>query len=368
MNSVIYRDTGKFDQLGNPVREAVPMRHTGGRSIFRGGNRDNGLDIRMNAPGDTADAATGYQIAIDTLTYIKKKVVEQKFYEFAISELIPVAVGEGAFAQSILTNRTYSNGATFESGNIRTGASSSRLVSAETSIDGKTVTVNNWALGVEYSLIDIEQALVANNWDIVYQKHVARKKVWDLGIQQIATLGARNDTTVEGLFANTQVNVNTTFITKYISSMSAPEFNTFVQQLIALYFANANSTVLPTRFVIPMADFLGFGTLTPGTAGSFPVPMIQYLEDAFKRICGPEFKIIPNGYADKATNNKLTGLNKNVYMLYRHDADSVRMDIPVDFTVTQPNTVNNFTFQDVAYGQYTGAVFYRQLEALMFTF
>ena len=368
MNSVIYRDTGKFDALGQPIREAIPMCHTNGRSIFRGGNRDNGMDVRLNAAGDTADAATGYQIAMDTLTYIRKRVIEQKFYEFDINALLPVAVGEGAFAQSILTNRAYSNGATFESGNIRTGASSSRLVSAETSIDGKTVAVNNWALGVEYSLIDVEQALVANNWDIVFQKHQARKKVWDLGIQQIALLGGKNDTNVEGLLSNTQVNVNTTFITKYINSTSAAEFNTFVQGLIGLYFANTNSTVLPTRFVIPMQDFLGFGTLTPGTAGSFPVSMITYLEDAFKRICGPDFKIVPNAYADKAVNNKLTGLNKNVYMLYRHDADSVRMDIPVDFTVTQPNTVNNFTFQDVAYGQYTGAVFYRQLEALMFTF
>jgi hypothetical protein len=43
------------------------------------------------------------------------------------------------------------------------------------------------------------------------------------------------------------------------------------------------------------------------------------------------------------------------------------MDIPVDFTTTQPNSINNFSFEDVAYGQYTGVGFYRALETLLFT-
>jgi hypothetical protein len=42
------------------------------------------------------------------------------------------------------------------------------------------------------------------------------------------------------------------------------------------------------------------------------------------------------------------------------------MDIPVDITVTQPNTLNNFQFQDAAYGQYTGVAAYKPLEVLYF--
>jgi hypothetical protein len=44
------------------------------------------------------------------------------------------------------------------------------------------------------------------------------------------------------------------------------------------------------------------------------------------------------------------------------------MNIPVDYTVTQANSVNNFQFQDVAYGQYTGLTVLRNLELLLFTY
>lgn len=44
------------------------------------------------------------------------------------------------------------------------------------------------------------------------------------------------------------------------------------------------------------------------------------------------------------------------------------MDIPVDLTITQPNTVNNFQFQDAGYGQYTGVGVMRPLEVLYFDY
>lgn len=42
------------------------------------------------------------------------------------------------------------------------------------------------------------------------------------------------------------------------------------------------------------------------------------------------------------------------------------MDIPVDYTNTMQNTLNGFSFQNVGYGQYSGAVAYRPLETLYF--
>lgn len=369
MKSVIFRDTGKVDVLGNAIMEPVSLKHTNGRSIYVNGDRENGLDMRSNAVGDSAEGATGYDIATSTLSFIKKKVSNQKFFEFDISEVVPVAVGDGAFSAQILTNRSYSVGATFESGNIGTAASNSRLAVADVAVDGVPIPVQNWAMGVEYNTVEVETALVANNWDPIYQKHVARKRLFDLGIQQIALLGGKGNTTnVPGLINNTAVTVNTSFITAYISGLSAANFQTFVQGIIAAYFANTNATVRPNRLLMPMSDFLGFGVLTPGSAGSFPIPMIDYLEGIFKKLCGPDFKIIPNAYCDKTVNNTLVGLNKNVYLLYRHDEESVRMDLPVPYTVTAPGTGDNFTFRDVAYAQYTGVGFYRNLEALMFTF
>lgn len=369
MRSVIFRPTGKIGADGRPESTPVFLTDTRGRSMFINGDRENGLDasFRHNAVGDSVQTATAYQIVTDTLTYIKKQVSRQTFYEFPIAELVPVHVGEGAWAANILTNRVMNTGTDFESGILRTGAGGSRIPGTEVAIDGITLAVANWAWGVEYTTIELNQALYANNWDPIVEKHEARKKIWDTGLQKVSLLGTA-DGLQQGLLNTTSVNVDTTTIAKFIKSMNASELATFVGRVIAAYFTNTNSTVLPDTFVIPMQDFLGLTQMTPGTLGAFPVPILKYLEDAFKVATrNPNFQIIGNAYADKAVNNSIRGLNKNVYMLYRKDAKTLRMDIPVDFTTSQPGTANNFKWEDVAYGQFTGMGFYKPLEVLMFT-
>ena len=55
-------------------------------------------------------------------------------------------------------------------------------------------------------------------------------------------------------------------------------------------------------------------------------------------------------------------------MLYRNDARTLRMNLPVDYTVTQAGTINNLQFQDAAYGQITGVTILKNLEVLRFTY
>lgn len=327
-----------------------------------------GLELR-NANGDISSTAMGFQIALDTLTYIRKQVVTQKFYEIDIASQVPVAVGEGAFSQSILTNLEFSNADAFEKGNIRSGESGSRLAAADASVAATTIAVINWAKQIGYTIFDIEQALQANSWDVIMAKHRARKKNWDLGIQEIAFLGSLTDTRVTGLLTNANVTINTTFITAAINGLSAANFATFVQGLISLYYTATRNTAMPNRFVIPVSDYLGLQTLVPGTVGTYPISMLEFLLKAFRAATSQsDFQIIPNAYCDAANNLSRTGLNKQLYALYRHDMESVRMDIPVDYTTTQPNSLNNFSFQDVSYGQYTGVGIYRPLEVLYFRF
>ena len=384
MRSVFYRGTGRFTNQGakadfkageivrnNEVLAPEFLGNTNSRSLFKNGDRDNGIDTRLNAVGDSADVATGYQIVTDTLTYIKKLVSEQKFYKVAPADYLPVVVGDGAFASNLLTNRTYSVAEDFEAGNIRTGNANARLSIADVAIDGVNAYVQNWAKGISYTVFDVEQALRANNWDPIMGKHASRKENWDLGIQAIAFLGSQADPRITGLLTLGGITTNTSVISKYIKTMTAAELATFVQTLISTYFSNTNSTALPNRFVIPYQDWLGLTVLTAGTVGTYPVPLIKYLEDAFKASVAhmePDFKIMPLAYCDAAVNSGLRGINKNIYMLYREDSKSLRMDIPVDYTTTQANSLNNFSFEDVGYGQYTGAVAYRNAETLKFQF
>lgn len=347
-----------------------------GRSIFLRGDRQNGLDMRLNATGDIADNATGYQISIDTITYIVKMISEQKFYQFSPAELLPLTVGEGAYSSQLLYNRTYSVSENFESGNLEQGTSNARLTTAETAIDGVVQPTQYWAKTVQYSVIEVEQALRANSWDPIMLKHEARKRNWDLGIQATATWGLASDSRFPGLFTNTAFNTNTSVIQKYISSMSATELQTFLGAFIQAYFSNTNSTAMPNTLIMPQQDYMGCAqVLTPnvvgGGTGTYPIPLLKYLEDAFRLAVQPfesSFRIIGNAYADAAVNNAARGLNKNYYILTRNDPRSLRMNIPVDYTVTQANSINNFQFQDTAYGQYTGVVSLRNLETLVFTF
>lgn len=345
----------RFVQNGKGQLEPVALRSTVGLSL-------------LNANGDVNSSGLGFQVAIDTLTYIKKQITEQKFYEVPVADYIPMVVGEGAFSQNLLTNLTFSNSDNFESGNINMGEGGSRLAEVDASVATKTIKVINWAKSIGYTIFDIEQALMSNNWDRIESLHRARATNWQLGLQEIAFLGSRVDTAVPGLFTNSNVTVDTTTITKLINSMTATELDTFVRALIATYRAATNYSAMPDTFVIPEDDWLGLPALTPGTVGTYPYPRITYLEEAFKRVAGQGFRVLPSAYGIPANNASRSGLNKHLYALYRKDPTSIRMDVPVDYTTTQPNTLNNFSFQDVGYGQYTGVQVLRNLEMIYFQF
>jgi hypothetical protein len=372
MKSVLFKPTGRLNSFGEEEKEPIFLstRHTQGKSVYRRGRMEDGLDLRYNAAGDSVENASGYQILIDTMTYIKQQESKQTYYELAgykPSDFVPIAVGDGAWASNILTRRVYTNAGDFESALTRQGSHQARKAGSTVSMDSVSLNTFIFESAVEYNIAEIEQALTASNWDIIAAKHASRMKMWQLGIQETTFLGTKSGG-MAGLFINSSLTTNTSFITQYVSGLNAAGFLTFVQSLISTYWTETNSTVLPTHFVMPMIDFLGLMTLVPGSAGTFPVPMLTYLENAFKSLCGPNFKIMGNAYADKANANARRAYNFNTYALYRHDPEALRRDIPVDFTVTQPNSSDNFNFVDVGYGQVTGLGFYKPLETVLFTF
>ncbi len=373
MKSVLFRNTGRFNSAGLEEREPIFLsnRQTAGKSVSIDGDPAKGFDTRYNAAATGPENATGYQILIDTMTYIKQQESTQSYYELGgmkPSDFIPITVGDGSWASNILTRRVYQNTGDFEAGLVRQGSHDARKTNSTVSMDSVSVPTFLWDDGVQYNLMEIEQALMASNWDIISDKHSARRKKFQLGLQLIWFMGTKSGN-MEGLLVNTKTNINTGFITKPIYSMTAVELSAFVAGLVNTYWVNTNKTVYPTHFVIPMSDWLGLQVPFPGTAGTFPVPIMTYLLEAFQKATGnPAFKITGTAYGDADTSNSLRGINQFTYALYRYDAKSFRADLPVDFTVTQPNSIDNFNFQDVAYAQMTGLGFYKPLEVLLFQY
>lgn len=323
----------------------------------------NALEKKVANVNQRIVNALGFDINITTLTTIMKKITEQKFYNVPFADYLPVRVGEGAWSSSLETYRSFMLGDDFATGIINTASNDARLASADAGVDSINVKVKNWAKTVSYTIFDIEQASKSGNWDLIAAKEMSRKKNWDLGVQEVAFTGLTGDTSVTGLLNQAGVTNNTTLITELISGMTAAELNTLLTGLLSAYRTNCNKTAMPTHFVIPENDYLG---LAAPSSSDFPIKskLALLLETLQTMTQNPDFKVLPSAYAQDFLGT--SGAYR--YALYSYDEYSLRMDIPVDYTNTIANSLNNFQFTSTGYGQFTGAMAYRPLEMLYFTF
>lgn len=304
---------------------------------------------------------TGYKADITTLTTILKDQREQKFFEVSPATFIPIRAGEGSWSLSLTSFNLTESADDFESGIVKTGANDSKLASVDAGVEPVTVPVLPWAKTSSWTIMDINYAMKSGNWDIVISKEKARKKNWDLGIQKIAFQGSAQFS-LSGLYTQSAATVNTADLTEKISGMTAAELNTFVSKVLGLYRANCNYTAWPTHFVLPESDYNGLMTFTDP---AFPVKTkLAFLEEAFRSLTkNPNFQVYGLPYG-----GDLADQTQYKYCLYKYDVESLRMDIPVDYTSTLANSFNGFQFQNVAYGQFTGATAYRPAEFMYFQF
>lgn len=307
----------------------------------------------------------GYEIPITTLTTIMKKITEQKFYNIPFADYLPVRVGEGAWSSFLTTYRSFDVAAPFEDGIINTGQNNTRLANADAAVDALNIKVQNWAKSMGWSIFDLEQAAKSGNWDIVTAKEKSRKRNWDLGLQRVMFLGADglngNGGSCLGLLNQAGITTNTTLITEKISTMDPTELKAFCAAIIEAYRENCQRTAMPSHFIVPESDFNGMAsTVSP----QFPIKTIlELLLEMFKTMTGNKgFQILPLLYGDAAYNALV--INKTRYVLLNYDEESLRADIPVDYTNTLANSLDNFSFQNAGYGQFTGVLAYRPLEML----
>jgi hypothetical protein len=309
--------------------------------------------------GELHKNTLGYSQLITTLTAVGRKISEQKFYEIAFADYVPVVVGNGAYQRSIINWRTYVKGEGFKSGVISNATNQAQLPLVDAAYDQISQTIYNWAKGMVYNVFELEEAMRANTlFSLIEARELARRKEWDLGLQEVAFLGYGDS---KGLLNQTTVTVDSAIITKRIPSMSASEFNIFTGAIYEAYRANCVRTAKPTHFIIPEADWNGLINFPDAT---YPLKTkLELLEQSFKTItANPGFKILPCAYCDKAnfdtTNNR--------YVLLNYDESSVKMDLPIDYTMTQAGTFNGFSWENVAFGSFTGVVAQREKEMLYF--
>lgn len=319
----------------------------------------------LNANGQVAQSSLGFQYTIQTTTLIAAEVIMQKYYEEAIADFATVLVGRGPWMSSITQNLTFDAAGPFEQG-IQDGATRTQIDNVEVALSPINVKNVPWYKGYMYSIPEVQQALASNNWDVVESKYKALAKNWQLGIQKIGFIGRQSNLSAfPGLLSNPSVTVNNSFINQPLSTMTADQLNSFIAGIVQLYLTNCNEVRYPTRFVIPRSDWTGLGV--PMVVGTTPlaVSRMEYIEKMFQGICGKEFRMLATAYGNKLRNAGYWATNgTNRYALYNHDRETLHMDIPVDLTIGAPATGNNFQWNGVGYGQFSGMNVFRVPEVL----
>lgn len=311
--------------------------------------------------------ALGYEVNITTLTTVVKKVSEQKLYEIAPADFVPIRVGEGTWTSNLTTFRSFDVADIFESGIINTGQDNARLSVTDAGVDALNIKVNNWAKNNGWSIFDLQEAAKSGNWDLVAAKEKSRKRNWDLGIQRVAFLGARGQNgtggSCLGLLNQAGITFDTTLITAALNTLSPANLSTFQQLAIARYRSNCNYTAYPTHFVIPESDYNG---LVAQASPTFPMKSIlQLLEEGFQVITrNKNFKILPLAYAQASLAGGALPASAatQMYAFLNYDEESLRMDIPLQYTNSLANSLDGFMFQTAGFGQFTGVLAYRPAE------
>lgn len=305
--------------------------------------------------------ATGIEQVITTCTDIIAGTIDTLYYELngqKLSDFCPIEVGRGAYATQLLQYAI----------NYKANAGKQGLVNpfsngiakdANSTIQVGTLSMYNnfwrWTYEVSNELVNIAK-INDETFSIIEENEKARKKVWDLMLQD-AWFKGLGDGKSYGLLNAPSVTVNTTLITAKLSSMSDAQFDTFLASAPNAFGLNSSYTINFNRLLMPTSDF--YSLTKP--YGQYGLNRLQVLEDAFKRVVGGDFKIVHAKYGETA-NAAGTGAR---YVFYNADADNICSYLPVPYTPMPLFPQGALDLVSQAHGQFitpyvkrTGAVLY----------
>ena len=306
-------------------------------------------------------SATGLDQVITTTTEIIAGVLETKYYELngqKLSDFCPIEVGKGAYATQLLQYAI----------NYKANAGIQGLVNpfsngiakdANSTIEIGTLTIPNnfwrWTYEVSNELVNLAR-INTETFSIIEENEKARKKVWDLMLQD-AWFNGLGDGKSYGLLNQPNVTVNTSLISAQLAKMTDAQFDTFLASAPDAFGVNSAYTLNFNRMLVPTSDF--YGLTKP--YGTFGLNRLQVLEDAFKRVVGGDFKIVHAKYG--ATANAAG--NGARYVFYNADADNICSYLPVPYTPMPLFPQGSLDLISQAHGQFvtpyvkrTGAVLY----------
>ena len=267
----------------------------------------------------------GIEMDITTTTQIMGRVLESNYYELngqKLSDFTPIEVGTGAFSTKLLQAAATAHGTDFKACLINPTAGALKL-DGYTDIEVGNLEYPNNFFRDTYSVTK-EGAEIASRakipFNIVEQKEKARKKKFDLGLQEAWFLGL-GDGVSYGLLNQPAAVTDTSFMGgKNLSEMTDDQFTVFVSKIRAYYDNVTNSTAMFNRLAIPQQEYFKLDKIF----GQYGLSRRGILEDVLKETGG---KIVYTRY------NTTAGTNNGArYALYKHDPDYIEGFLPLPYT------------------------------------
>lgn len=290
---------------------------------------------------------------VDTITDIVQGVIETKYYELAgqtLSDFVNIdASGRGAYAGEIFQFTSAYVGAPFKQCIINPASTGIHNdATADVAVDG--ISQRNNFYRQKYSISQEGLRMAAVNrvgFDLIEQKEKARKKCWDLGLQDTLFQGLGDGRTF-GLLNQPGVTVNTSLLPVAPQNMTVAQIKAFAASALATAFAASNNTIMPNRWAMPTSSYMALGIPYGDTFG---MPTLkEVLERAFKEAGAPaDFKIVHSLYNENAG---IGGVGRHVF--YNTDSDNLIMHTPKPYTPHPLYAVGALDMISDAEGQFTG--------------
>lgn len=286
--------------------------------------------MRMRVQNSGLGATPGLEQTITTTTQLVAGVVNTLYYELMgqkLSDFVKIEVGTGAYSTNLTQYASAYVGSPFKQGLINPTASGINAdANSNIKIGALSIPNNFWRM--KYTIGQELIGMAARNaetFSIIEENEKARKKCWDLGLQE-ATFKGLDDGKSYGLLNQPNVTVNTTLMTAELNAMSDAQFQTFLATAPAAYAANANGTMMFNRMLVPQSAFLALQQ----PYGSFGETRKTILERAFQGIVGADFKIVHATYCTGATAGG--NASKGRYVFYNDNEDNLTMYLPKPYT------------------------------------
>lgn len=277
---------------------------------------------------------------ISEMAYVEREVLRQPYPEIKYPSTIPVDTSAPDFAGSIEFKTIDQRGEP-----AALGGRSNDIPMAELSSTIGSQTVHTYALGYDYSLIELGQAQYLGQngrtaaLNLLVEKAQGTRSVIEQWTDKLAFIGDTNTASIKtGLLNDLTVPKEAAsksiadILAESSSEKAATDLLDFFRTYINKVYVDQMNTVLrPNVIVLPYGQFTAMeGTRIPNTAEN----LVNYITRNLR------VEIVPSLHA-----KGIGDAGADRMMVYTKDARYVKMHMPKTFGFEAPGTSNNVVFQ-----------------------